>query len=264
MKPLKVSGVNYTVLVQYCDINNDTISIKSIGEQYKIFLYKYATVEIDNSQKSILYFAIDYNHFISTFFNIPFSILCLLNGQCLLHTSALLYQNFLVAFCASQGTGKSTLCSLLNDDRYKLFSDDTLSVDLHFIGHQGSGTIKLTTETLNSFGFSGKEIYININGKHCFLINSEYEISYPIKQLYLFERNDCEFRYKKITSNDTKKMLLYDHVVGIKYFNTTLLHMVMKFIEKCEIDLIEMFSLVIPNNIEQLPDTLKIIKKFIK
>lgn len=243
---------DYTIKVVYKNIDNEKTSIKFIDNVYTIYLYKYSIVQIHSDTKFIEWDAQDYCSFMSTFFNIPFSIISLLNDRCLLHVSTLNHNDNLYAFCAKQGIGKSTLCFLLNDEEYKFFSDDTLSVNKDYYGTRGNSIIKLTEETIELTNKVNVILYENINKKKCILLNEHQKSEYPIKYLFFLERTRSNIDVMMIENPVQKKMLLYDHIVGINYFNYDLFKLADTFIESSIIEKIMMFKLFIPDDLDNL------------
>ena len=257
------NSIHYTITVNFSSINNDNISIKMDKDIYTIQLYKYAIIKINNSNKTIEWNSPDYIHFISTFFNIPFSVLSLLNNQCLLHTSVLINNNELYAFCAKQGVGKSTLCYLLNDNEYKYFSDDTLNIDTTYNGIKGSEIIKLTNDSIKLRNKSNSILYENINNKKCVLLNEKFDGIYPIKYLFIMERINSNLKINEVSNSNEKRLLLYDHIVGVNYFNSELFRLAMRFIETSRVGNIKMYKLFVPDNYLDLSANIQKLRKII-
>lgn len=260
LKPYDNLSEDYKIIVNYKAIENEKISIDFIDNVYTIWLYKYSMVKIYNDIKIIEWDAKDYCSFISTFFNIPFSILCLLKGDCLLHTSTIKRNNQLYGFCAKQGVGKSTLCFLLNDAEYKFFSDDTLSINNCFRGTRGSSIIKLTDESLNLKKTKNAILYENVNDKKCMLLNEDQGSEYPLRYLFFLERTTSDLNITPIEDKFQRKIVLYDHIVGINYFKYIQFKMVDDFITSSDMEKIKMYKLKIPNNLNFLKENALKIK----
>lgn len=88
--------------------------------------------------------------FYSTFYNIPLSILLVLHGRILLHSSAFVRNGELCPICASKGVGKSTLITYACRRGDKFFCDDTLPLILikeKIFAVEGADFVKLNSDS---------------------------------------------------------------------------------------------------------------------
>ena len=171
----------------------------------------------------------DMNMFISTFFNIPMSVLLILNKRILLHCSAFMRGSNLFPLSADKGHGKSTLTAYAVTQGDKLFCDDTLPVLLkngELYVAPATTHIKLNLDSCKQLGIENHMGYKkNITGK--IFIEKDFSISLtPLRSLYFVSRRGNNTSLISIGSKIMSRTLILGSVVGISWLDTVLRHKV--------------------------------------
>ena len=182
--------------------------------------FKEITYEI---QPNKIYVITKYRElFNSTFFNIPMSILLLLNNRILLHSSAFINNGKLYPICAEKGMGKSTLLAYAFSKGDKVFCDDTLpliTIGNHIFAINSTSFIKLNSDSCEKIGFEDFEnLEKNINNKAYVETKSENSLI-SLDSLYFMSNSKKNIEVTSITSRIAANAFVYGNVVGISWFN---------------------------------------------
>ena len=234
------------------------IDIKKYG--YDIFLGQNAIYKIDIIENIITCISKDYEHFFSTLFNIPFSVYFLSKGLAVFHACSMVYENQILCLAGNKGVGKTTLMSLLMDDDYLPFSDDTVLIDNDHVCYRAHKLSKVTSETIKSMDLKVLKEK-NLSGKHYMRFESKeekYEVSCVIQ---LVRSKEQVVKIQKIENELIKKYIFKSNIVGVSYFNYDLINKTLD-LNKHK-DLIY-FKLFLPDNLDFLKSNKENIKELIK
>lgn len=201
------------------------------GDKF-ILDFKEITYEI---QRHKIYVITKYKElFNSTFFNVPLSILLLLNNRILLHSSAFIRNFKLYPICAEKGMGKSTLLAYAFSRGDQVFCDDTLPLIFTngcLYAVTGTSYIKLNEDSYRKIGFkSYDKLKKNINDK-AYLETQTAHSMVLLDSLYFMSNGKKEIEISLITSPIAANALVFGNVVGISWFDHTLINI----LKNCEI-----------------------------
>jgi hypothetical protein len=232
-------SVEYTMLEVSLSVVIDS-NYFSGGKDYRLYLdgdkfildFKEITYEIQHDKVCVM---TKYKElFNSTFFNVPMSILLLLNNRILLHSSAFIRNCKLYPICAEKGMGKSTLLAYAFSQGDKVFCDDTLPLiftDNHLYATTSTSYIKLNEDSYQKIGFKNYDkLNKNISNKAYLETQVEHSMIL-LDSLYFMSNSKKEVELSLITSKIAANMLVYGNVVGISWFNSTLI----SILKNCEI-----------------------------
>lgn len=192
----------------------------------------------------------DYRSFISTFFNLPCSVLLLLRGEFLFHACALKGPKGIYLISGEKGAGKSTLSSILiNNDTFSFYADDTIRID-----HAGNcfgphKYIKLNADILDLLDLN-KNGYENIAGKKFIYAgsgkkdeNQLYENSHIYCVLHISRGSTFSIKNIDKTTNYTKR-----NIVGIEFMHASLIRRILSL--NYEFD--NVLQLTVPDNLDKI------------
>lgn len=224
------------------DITLTSYNINNSDENDLLIYYKNNNYYLDSKicqytidlvgKKIIAYFNSEEN-LQSTVYNIPFSVISILNNNLLLHACSIEIENKVIAFCGKKGTGKSTLLSHLCK-KANFYSDDTLNIKLksnEIFTYNSYKTIKLTEESLSTHKITCFDKYKrNIQNKLYVPIgdlnNQQFvENDLKLKYIYYLEKDSSvnTVVIKKVNDYFTKCLLLLNSIVGIDYLSLELI-----------------------------------------
>lgn len=199
------------------DTVDDGNKIKLSKNQDKYTLYIPHVAKYLIEKDYIYCSASSYNSFISTLFNIPFSILCILRGELLLHACSLISEKGLILLCGKKGVGKSTLSVLLDSRNLHLFSDDTIRLDKNLQGYSAHNYLKLDIKTINQLRLTHSN-KTNIVNKYYVKFDHQNS-SAPLYKIFLLNRSNRTY----IQKLEPYINVLKKNIVGIEFFDSTLL-----------------------------------------
>lgn len=275
---VKISCLDQITINNEC-LHDLTISITTVDQNYfrnydtyntyykKYNNYIYLSISdfieyhIYPENNFIKIYSISENHFISTIFNLPFTLFLSAKGHLLLHTSCLVNNNEILAFSGRKGAGKSTLTSLLSN-KLKFFTDDTLSckyIDNNIILDSGLQQIKVNRDTLKLL-YGNDSIFEklpqNIQGKAYINIENTYKLiennNLKLTKIFIINRgNYKDFSLYKINNKLQKQILLHSTVVGVEvlgyeFQNEIFTNQCFKYL----LNHISLYKLNVPNNLD--------------
>jgi hypothetical protein len=192
----------------------------------------------------------DYRSFISTFFNLPCSVLLLLRSEFLFHACALKGPKGVYLISGEKGAGKSTLSSILmNDDMFSFYADDTIRID-----HAGNcfgphKYIKLNVDILNLLNLNSNG-YENIAGKKFIYAgnckkneNQLYENSHIYCVLHISRGNTFSIKNIDKTTIYTKR-----NIVGVEFMHASLIQRILSL----NYVFANVFQLTVPDNLDKM------------
>lgn len=164
----------------------------------------------------------------STFYNIPVSIILILNARILLHASAFIRNGQLCAICADKGMGKSTLVTYAYKQGNPLFVDDTLSLVLmngDIYALHGADFIKLHEDSCVNLGMEDyQSMEKNVNNK-AYVHLETYKHTIQLKKLFFLTNTDQEVNVSHVHGDMLAKTLVFGAVVGVSWFDKELITM---------------------------------------
>ena len=197
-----------------------------------------------------------YESFISTLFNMPFSILLLLRNEVLLHVSSLASKQGLILISGCKGKGKSTLTAMLsNTNSFEFFADDTIRVNKDSNGYGAHSYIKLYPSMVEKLNLKNSGRY-NLAGKLYTTLDNNIS-NRKIRSLILLNRGN---NLNMLKCKESLKIKYLTCIVGIEYMNQSLLK---RIIPKTSI-FEKMYNLTIPNSIEELLCAIPSIEELIE
>lgn len=216
----KPIGTNPRIILKnQINFLDDGIKINKLNDKYILSISNTLSYTIDENE--ICCYTKDYQSFISTLFNIPFSIFFLLRGEFLLHASSIVYNKKLILFCAKKGVGKSTLVNMLNNKELMLFGDDTIRVTNSNVGYRAFNYSKLYYETSLDLGCITSS-QTNLAGKHYIYFDCNLEQA-SIGKLCLLTRDEKTY----IEPLNNHKDFFKKNIVGIEYMPVELLQKIL-------------------------------------
>ncbi len=164
--------------------------------------------------------------FYSTLFNVPMSVLMLLHGRLLLHSSAFVHNGLLFPVCARKGTGKSTLIAYAVKQGTLCFCDDTLPLllcDSKLIAVKGAEWIKMDKNTCDMLQYGAFGEYRKNWNQKAYVPAESHGSSASVERLfYLFYGEKGNVLYP-VHSNIYARSLIFENIVGVAWFEDTLL-----------------------------------------
>lgn len=239
----------------------NTATISDCGEVLKLDIRGNPIYRIKKSGDQIKVSTDDLSILEDTIINLPAAVLSYLKNQLLLHCSSVLVNETVYAFAGSKGIGKTTLSMLLSDC-YSLYGDDTLLLSNndgapHAVPSRTD--FKLGSETIRMFErhiLSVSDFHLNSQKKLCTVLGSFHDNSthfYPLKKIFFLERSkNKQTGFNVIETSSVKKVLLLKNLVGIQYFPIDMRRRVMGLPLFELMSDVEMYSLVIPNGVDNL------------
>jgi len=249
--------------VEFKNISSFGMYIERLDDNvYAVMLDDFAHYIIDIKNQFIQCTARSYETFFSTFFNIPFSVYCILSNEILLHSCVMtnLNESF-YCFVGEKGVGKSTLTTLLSDQNLRLYSDDTICMNSHGKAFRGHNYIKYTRETTVAIRESCFKLTDNYNavGKQYGIIDTKEVLGKVDAIIKINRTSTIDYpMLKEIESKMICKSIFYGNIVGSSYFDRHLLEL-MYDIRMPEG--IRFFILQVPNTLDLLLDNISFIKK---
>lgn len=250
----------YKIELKYEKVDNSGISISTEEEYIQVNLATFAEYLIYPQEKRIIAYVRNENYFLSTFFNIPCSVLALINDRLLLHSSGVVYNGELFNFTANKGVGKTTLMSILLLKECDFFSDDTIILNINpnqILANTTVDLIKLCEDTYSSLVDDNFEIKNkNVAGKAC-IMSSElcakgaYLGTLPVKKIIKINRHSYKSPViKQMISRTAKMSLFISNIVGITHFNIELYSKVLEITNNINFDLIKFYNLFLPDDLK--------------
>lgn len=225
------------------------------NDTYSFFIPDVAVYFIKSN--SIVCIAKDYKSFISTLFNIPFSVLLLLRGEILVHACALLSEKGLILLSGDKGVGKSTISAILSkSNEFDFYADDTVRIDKNHIGYNAHYYQKLSLLTMSKLGIQEHNDR-DLSGKF-YIKHIPQRIVGRFSKVHtlISISRGKELRIsKREIGNYIKRS-----IVGIEFMPIQLLHRLVKM----KIDFEEVYQLILPNSIDILISKKDEIKNIIR
>lgn len=238
-----------TLVVDFCELEiTNNVLIKKKDDTYQIFLGEYANYIIYSNRNRIECYAVNYEAFFSTVFNIPFSVYFLIRNEVILHCSSILYENNIVCFAGEKGVGKSTLIKALDGGVFHQYSDDTLRITDNWRAYRAHNLIKYTTETIKNFSCNNLTENKNINNKIYAYMGSRMESVFILCVFILKRGKSRDFLITKYNSS-ANAALLVKNIVGSQYFSSDLMKLAINWAKKSCINL---YKLTTPDSLKDL------------
>lgn len=211
-------------------IDSDTkldSTANSMVDEGSAFIFNfYGEIEYTIFQNKIVARSKSAELLLSTFYNIPISVILILNNMLLLHASAFHVGNKLYPICAEKGTGKSTFTAYAISKGARLFCDDTLAITFvndTIFAFRGANFVKLNEDAIEAVGLSNVDYdNRNIAGKiYCELplANACYM---PIESIYFMSVGDINI--DGVKSPLLARTMLLSNVVGVAWLGSMLKH----------------------------------------
>lgn len=264
LTPIRSSEYDYLFNVEYVNsVENESIALKNDRGIVSISLGMYADIVIDNITKTVTYHAVDYESFFSTVFNIPFSVIHLLNNEFLIHSSSILYEEGVICFLGDKGTGKSTLVSIMSEkcESVDFFSDDTIRIDKDLRGYWAHNLLKLDNDILGDISQDRLTEHYNVSGKRYILYDSPRE-GKKVKALVFCERNSSirEHRIDEINGEVLRNAYLIKNIIGVRFLDSVFLGKALRE-TKNYFKRLRLFRLRLPNSMDYLLQNISVIKE---
>lgn len=237
------------VYVDFVDINGETIIIEEQDRCFSVLLGSLAHYTIDSINNEIYCKTPNLESFFSTFFNIPLSVYCLCKDELLFHACSLLYDNEILCLTGNKGVGKSTLTAILNsNEKFCVFSDDTIHISEGVIANKAHNLIKQTVETIDALDISTLNIR-NVAGKYYSYFNSLKASASIGKIFQLVRSNELKFRIRPIQNEIKKDSVYRTNIVGISHMPYSLINKALRLKPNIKI---QFYELMIPNDLNFL------------
>lgn len=201
---------------------NSNYALYSEGDKY-ILDFGEITYEIQHNHLRVI---TKYRElFNSTFFNVPLSVLLLINGRLLLHASAFINSGKLIPLCAEKGMGKSTFLAYAYSRKDKVYCDDTLPLVLangNIYAVNSASFIKLNRDSCEKTGIKDFEKFEKNINKKAYIKAEIDSSSILLDSLYFMSRSKKSIELSCITNTIAARTYIYSNVVGIFWFDPTL------------------------------------------
>lgn len=172
---------------------------------------------------NIKVFYSDFNTFIDTFLNIPFSIYVIVNDLGLLiHSSSVARDGKVFAFSGKKGIGKSSILATLmskSNYKYEFYSDDALRLDIKN-ANRCYPSIPIIKKLQNN---KYKSLYKNSYGKYFIPVKNgeftdSYFQSYNLANIYFLRDRSQLLQINKVNDKRLLKLLLCNNINGFQQF----------------------------------------------
>ena len=233
--------------------SSESITIRpACNDCYEIQIPGIATYQVSLSEISCI--APDENAFLSTLWNLPFSVWFLLHGELLIHACAVVANNSLILLMGSKGAGKSTLSYLLDHQAsLPFFADDTVRLDCASSGYRAHGYAKLFPSILTKIGGDSTGS-VNLAGKHYSPCSFSDATVLPVRAAVFLKRG-AAFSFE--ASKFNQATMWRQNIVGLTYLPPTLLRQVMTLPMPPH----SIYRMTLPNDFQQTISLLPEIKK---
>ncbi len=229
--------------IAICPVCNDCYEIRIPG---------IATYQVSLSEISCI--APDENAFLSTLWNLPFSVWFLLHGELLIHACAVVANNSLILLMGSKGAGKSTLSFLLDHHAFlPFFADDTVRLDCASSGYRAHGYAKLFPSILTKIGGDSTGS-LNLAGKLYTPCSFSDAAVLPVRAAVFLKRG-AAFSFE--ASKFSQATMWRQNIVGLTYLPPALLRQVMALPMPPH----SIYRMTLPNDFQQTVRLLPEIKK---
>lgn len=202
---------------------SESIAIRSTdSRRYEIRIPGIAVYQVGLSEISCT--APDENAFLSTLWNLPFSVWFLLRGELLIHACAVNAGSGIILLMGHKGAGKSTLSFLLDRQAsLPFFADDTIRLDRSSLGYRAHGYAKLFPSVLAEAGMESTNT-VNLAGKHYIPCGAVDASAQPVKAAVFLKRGSVfSFEASKVNPATMWKQ----NLVGLSFLPPELLRQVM-------------------------------------
>lgn len=260
-----VGNIKFNVMISD-NVPAKPLMVKEEEGIYRATFKDLASYEINCNHNEINVVAKNLDCVTSTMFNFPMSIFIAVQGGVLIHGSSLCYEDSLMCFCASKGTGKSTwVTQCLN--YFLFYSDDTLAVryEKEDMRCDRASTFVKLTETSSAFfnitGESFDNLKKNISGKGYLDVSSKAyignECSPKLSAIFLLSRYEKEgIAIKEVYATLTKETILLTNIVGSRRYPLSLLNIVRNSKTfRNIVSNIKFYRLYIPNDFDKLNES---------
>lgn len=245
----------------------DVINYVDTDEVYIVYFYDGVIYEISGINDVIKVSAKSFEHFFSTFFNIPFSVYFSIKNGILLHCSSVIYDKNVLFLSGDKGIGKSTISSFLcNKYGYSFFSDDTIYVDEHINIFGATEYVKITDETANFIDVSTINCTKNLIGKNYIKFKKDFSnCSFTKNKIFIkLNRTNNNTYIEQINDKNIINTIILSNIVGIKYFPTDLLYKVYNNkIIKNTINEYHFFELFVKNGLKEIGSIVEILNNLL-
>lgn len=215
---------NVDITIEVCYIPylaDNAIRVTESRGLYTVELGPYAVYTIDPINGRFECSAIHFEAFFSTLFNIPFSVYFALQGERLLHTCTMFYDQRLICFVGEKGSGKSTLTRMLDGTVFRLYSDDTLRLTESMIGYRAHHLIKFTDQTTTALRLQTTNVKNAVGKQYAYIASPPVAAS--VGALIAIKRTSAQPSVKKLSAPLARKTLFCGNIVGAQYFPALLL-----------------------------------------
>ena len=192
--------------------------------EFEYVCYEDVIFELRIVEMTINIISMDTTCFQEVIRNKPFACFCNLDNRFVLHASAIISNNSVIAFCGAKGAGKTTL-SLFLSSNYMLFTDDQLCLSLEDekTNAISSDNIQKITENTASI-LSVKDRCNNYNKQYKKYIyrSSNYTdtLTKPLVHIFILRRNiDYDYYVEKIRDPAHKMSHIISNSVGKKSYD---------------------------------------------
>lgn len=229
--------------------------------------------DISLNENRIDVYARNYDVVRSTIINLPFALFFMYRDFLLLHASAVLINGKLLAFSGNKGAGKTTLVSRLCG-KHKLFSDDTILVKRNEDGQMyycpGLQKMKMTKEMYNLYVPTDDEFDSypkDLQGKAIVETDNAMSIesfSHTIELIgicVIRRTNTNKISISHVKNFFSKTLLLHSCVPGVNLLGLEYNKRIERnSIYKTILDTISLYQLCIPDNLNELDNTVDYIE----
>ena len=228
----------------------NSVVISEEDDCFRIRISIYAVYTVYKTQDRIECEVFGFEEFFSTLFNIPFSVYCIIRGECVLHSCSVICNEQLICFAGEKGVGKSTLMKLLDGEKMTAFSDDTIKVSVDKMAYKAHSLMKLTENTVSALNVCKLLGVKNAAGKQYVRITSE-NTEKKIGAVILLKRGKYSKKIIPVVNSSLKTGIFCENIVGINYFCTSLLSRSLEISKNIELK-INFGILSLPDDISKL------------
>ena len=254
-------GVNNIRLnVRFGDVGDKNYILK-LDYKYIVSFANTAIYYVYENEDRIDCTATDNESLFSTIFNIPFSIYFLMRNELLIHCCSMIIYDRCLCFAGNKGVGKSTLVSLLCDDEFIIFGDDTLRVKKDSTVYRAHNLIKITDETANKISANYEVTsFRNLTGKVYGILPNILD-AYQFDTIIELLRINSAIAIRGINSIIVKNNIIKKNIVGVSYFDKYLFNKLQSVTLEMDANC---FVLTLPDGLQKLIAEKNALKRVLK